>query len=75
MKPEIGDRIRLKIDVMDDYHDIYYSKGTVVNVLKLYPEQKGYEYQIGHGFCIGEEDFEHIPRITEGPYSWVHTAY
>jgi len=50
-----GDKVTVNYDIRDSYGDIYICKGHEVTVGKVIPEQKGYEFQIDYGFCVGAD--------------------
>lgn len=61
---KVGDKVRLKMTIRDEYSEVYYDEGDVVDIRAIHPTQVGHEYQIPHGFCIGKDKFEVLPRVT-----------
>lgn len=56
----VGQHVMVMHDVRDAYGEIYISKGEVVKVQNYDESRKGYEYELPHGFCLGEEDLRRV---------------
>ena len=56
----IGQHVFPMHDVKDSYGETYISKGEVVKVQNYHEDQKGYEYELPYGFCLGEKDLRRV---------------
>jgi hypothetical protein len=58
LKYRRGQLVKLNRDIKDSYGETYLSNGETVQIKKVIPEQKGYEYELPYGFCVGEESIK-----------------
>ena len=59
-KFHIGQWVTVTDDINDSYGETYIPKGARVKVQNYHEGQKGYEYELPYGFCVGKDSLRRI---------------